>query len=121
VTMFVTISPEFLQTTYFLAARPGDRHERHGTLGEHERAHKRLAVEWWTVANLRQIATAQRMSTALSFMGASAPQRAAIEARVERQARQMFVYLVALHQFIQGTKLDKFRDLLMPVFSGETG
>lgn len=121
VTMFLAISPEFFETTYYAATRPGDPHRFRGTLGEHERAHKRLASEWWTVANLRQIVTAQRMSTVFFFLGTRSPDRASIETRVERQTRQILVYLIALHQFIQETRLDKSGDLLMPVFFGETG
>jgi hypothetical protein len=90
-------------------------------LGEHERAHKRLAVGWWTVANLRQIVTTQRMSTVFAFVDVKIPQKPTIERRVERQAREILSYLVGVHQFVQETELDRFGDLSMPVFSGEKG
>ena len=107
----VEIVLESLRTFYYKPFHRGTDNPIHGTLGDHEDAHKAFARSWWVMSNLQAIQYRDDIALFwVAWNGALYPDN--------RQVKHIVDYFEDLHYWEQRRSLDRKHEPF-PVFAGQ--
>ena len=108
-------------TKYFKDAKPKDKHDVHGTLGEHEGMHRSMARKWWTQRKIAALVDQYGLALVLKVKRRIDKPEAKL--RATRQSDAITSFLTRLHDHEQAVELDRGRrhdgtTTSAPVFTG---